>query len=348
MTRRHRLAYNRGPRPWPGNLSRRKQLPHDAIFPAVPDKHPANMTALIATSVVRGSRQGDSHGGVYLVDLDGQRVKQTVDWNHADIDWQGRGWDRGLRGIAFDGNRVFIAASDELFAYTPDFELLASYRSPYLKHCHEISGYQRRLYLTSTGFDSILGFDLDRNRFSMGLHIARAEEHFDVSPYDPADKRGPAAANRLHINSVYCNSEGMFISGLHTEGLLRFDGRRAELVASLPRGAHNARPFLDGMLFNDTQANVVRFVAAKRQRAFNIPRYAEQQLTHTELDDSRIARQGFGRGLCIINEHLVAAGSSPSTITLHDLDSMKTTLRINLTMDIRNAIHGLELWPYPL
>ena len=56
------------------------------------------MTILIATSVVRGSRQGESHGGVYLVDLDNQRVRQPIDWNTADIDWQGRGWDRGLHG----------------------------------------------------------------------------------------------------------------------------------------------------------------------------------------------------------------------------------------------------------
>ena len=76
---------------------------------------------LVTTSVVRGSRQGQSHGGVYLIDLEHRSVRQTIDWNRGDIDWQGRGWDRGLRGIAFDGELVYIAASDELFAFTPDF-----------------------------------------------------------------------------------------------------------------------------------------------------------------------------------------------------------------------------------
>ena len=51
-------------------------------------------------------------------------MRQVVDWNTMDIDWQGRGWDRGLRGIAFHDETVYIAASDELFAYTPDFELI--------------------------------------------------------------------------------------------------------------------------------------------------------------------------------------------------------------------------------
>jgi hypothetical protein len=306
------------------------------------------VTTLVATSVIRGSRQGDSHGGVYLVDLDRQRVKQTIDWNAADIDWQGRGWDRGLRGIAFDDERVFIAASDELFVYSPDFELMGSYRSQYLKHCHEIFRYERRLYLTSTGFDSVLGFDLDKNRFSLGLHIANDHPGVRVTSYDPNDTRGPAAGNELHLNNVYCDSRGMFISGLRTEALLVYNGRNVEKVAHIPRGAHNARPYRDGILFNDSEADVVRFLSADKERIFRLPRYADEELTHTDLDDSRIARQAFGRGLCELDEHVVATGSSPSTISLHDFASMKTTVRINLTMDIRNAIHGLELWPYPV
>ena len=87
------------------------------------------MAKLVTSSVVRGAQQGQSHGGVYLIDLENQTVEQTIDWNTSGIDWQGRGWDRGLRGIAFDGEQVFIAASDELFAYTPDFELIDSKES---------------------------------------------------------------------------------------------------------------------------------------------------------------------------------------------------------------------------
>ena len=54
---------------------------------------------LIATSVVRGSQKGQSHGGVYLVDFGAQQVDQVIDCNSGDIDFIGRGWDRGLRGI---------------------------------------------------------------------------------------------------------------------------------------------------------------------------------------------------------------------------------------------------------
>jgi hypothetical protein len=301
---------------------------------------------LIATSVVRGSRQGESHGGVYLVDLDRERVVQTIDWNTTDIDWQGRGWDRGLRGIEFDGDRILIAASDELFVYDRAFRKLASYRSPYLKHCHEISRYKRRLYLTSTGFDSLLGFDLDRNRFAWGLSIGKVSGAFRAVPFDPVGEHGPPPSNTLHLNSVHGIERGLYFSGLRTGGLLKFDGHSIREVATLPEGTHNAQPHGDGILFNDSQADAVRFASPRAQRVFRVPRYDEHLLTHRDLDDSRIARQAFGRGLCVIEDHLIAAGSSPSTIALHDLDRVKTTMTITLSYDIRNALHGLEVWPY--
>ena len=304
------------------------------------------MTTLIATSVVRGSNQGESHGGVYLVDFETQSVAQAIDWDTVDIDWQGRGWDRGLRGIAFDGERVFIAASNELFVYTPDFRLLASYRNPYLMHCHEIFVHQRRLYLTSTGFDTILGFDLDQNQFCFGLHIVRIGSGYQGGPFDPQGELGPAPGNELHINNVYCDDTGMYLSGLKTGAMVRFDGRTLKRVVSLPRGMHNARPYAGGVLFNDTVADRVRLVTPDKEISFAVPQFSAEELTHTELDDSRIARAGFGRGLCVVGDDTVATGSSPSTIALHDLEQGRTRSIVSLSKDIRNAIHGLEVWPF--
>ncbi|MBT8099456.1 MAG: hypothetical protein KJO82_06880 [Gammaproteobacteria bacterium] len=304
------------------------------------------MTTLIATSVVRGSSQGESHGGVYLVDLEQQRVAQVIDWNRTDIDWQGRGWDRGLRGIAFDGDKVFIAASDELFVYDRIFNRMSSYRSAHLKHCHEIYRYKRRLYLTSTAFDAVLGFDLDAMRFSWGIRISRVDDDFRANPFLPDAVDGPEPRNELHLNNVHCTPLGLFVSGARTGGLLRYTGKRIVKIAALPPGCHNAQPYRDGILFNDTASDIVRFVSPDKQRAFHVPRYDSDLLTHTNLDDSRTARQAFARGLCDIGNGVIAAGSSPSTITLHDFESMQTTLSINLTMDVRNAIHGLEVWPF--
>ncbi|MCC7411940.1 MAG: hypothetical protein IT495_09940 [Gammaproteobacteria bacterium] len=304
------------------------------------------MTTLIATSVVRGSHQGESHGGVYLVDLAREHTTQVLDWNRGDIDWQGRGWDRGLRGIDFDDDRVYIGASDELFCFSPQFERIGSFGNPYLKHCHEICRHERRLYLTSTGFDAILGFDLDRERFSFGLHISAEGGEFRATPFDPNAAGGPPFRNTLHLNSVVCTARGMYISGMRTGALLVYDGYSLGAAASLPQGVHNARPFGTGIVFNDTRADCVRYVTPEHQCAFPVPRHAPESLTHTDLDDTRIARQAFGRGLCTLSAGTIAAGSSPSTIAVHDLTRLQTVKLVMLSRDLRNAIHGLEVWPF--
>lgn len=303
---------------------------------------------LVTSSVVRGSQQGESHGGVYLIDIERQSVQQTIDWNTVDIDWQGRGADRGLRGIAFDSDRVYIVASNELFAYTPDFQLIDSWRNPYLKHCHEIAVHERTLFVTSTEFDSVLGFDLDKQCFNWAMHIQSQQFAFKPVRFDPESDDGPIMLNKLHINSVFCSDAGMYIAGSRT-GMLHFNGKRINMSAELPEGTHNAQPFRDGVLFNDTNDDVLRYSGrgeGEEDRAMAVPKYEPNKLLHAESRDQKLARPGFGRGLCVLSERLVAGGSSPSTVTLYDLAANETVLSVNLSMDVRNAIHGLEVWPY--
>ena len=304
------------------------------------------MPLVIATSVIRGSHQGDSHGGAFLLDFEAQTARQVLDWNTLDIDWSGRGWDRGLRGVAMGEDEVLIAASDELFVFDPEFRRIASYRCPYLRHCHEISRQGDMLFLTSTGFDCLLGFDLKRRIFRWGLALTETGSRIRARVFDPTGTDGPAQGNTFHLNSIAVTDQGLFFSGLHTPGLLRYAEHSLSLHASLPQGSHNARPFRDGVLFNDTPADVVRFVSPSRQRTFDVPRYPEDRLTHGALDDSRIARQAFGRGLCPVSEGVVAAGSSPATVSLHDIDANRTTAVVTLSMDVRTAIHGLAIWTF--
>ena len=302
----------------------------------------------MASSVVRGSHKGESHGGVYLLDLESREVVQTIDWNTVDIDWQGRGWDRGLRGMAFDADVVYMASSDELFAYTPDFRRLGSWRSPYLKHCHEIAVHGRELFLSSTGFDSILGFNLDTRSFDWAMHVEMRDYRFHFSRYDPMGDQGPLPLNKLHINSVHASEAGMYLCGLRTGGMLHFNGKRILMSVELPPGTHNARPFRDGVLFNDTEAGTLRYSGRddREDRVMKVPTYEVATLTFRDADASGVARQGFARGLCVLSDTVVAGGSSPSTITLYDLKENRSLLSVNLTRDIRNAIHGLEVWPY--
>jgi hypothetical protein len=140
---------------------------------------------LIATSVVRGSQQGESHGGIYTIDFESQTGDQHVDWNTSSIDFEGRGADRGLRGITFDGEDIYVAASDELFCYDRNFEIKHSYRNRYLKHCHEIVRKGRHIFVTSTGFDSLLSFNLNTKAFDWGFRLLKQYEQWDGFTFDP-------------------------------------------------------------------------------------------------------------------------------------------------------------------
>lgn len=310
----------------------------------------SDIPPLIATSVVRGSEQGQSHGGVFIVDPATQSVSQVLDWNAADIDWSGRGWDRGLRGITFHDGEVYIAASDELFVYDQQFRKQRSFRNRYLKHCHEICVFDGILYLTSTGFDSILAFSLADQEFVWGLHAAKVDGAWQAHRFDPNTEIGPPPGNLLHINCIDCSPEGLSFAGLRTRGIISLAASARLLPqVELPEGVHNAQLIGDGVIFNDTAANYLRFVTRDgEERRFPFPTYDENDLEYAGVDDSKVARQGFGRGLCVVAPGLVAAGSSPSTVSVFDLASGNSVFSVNFSMDIRNAIHGLEVWPYPV
>jgi len=126
---------------------------------------------IIATTAIRSTYKGESHGGAYIVDLENEEYKQVIDWNKANIDCSGRGVDRGLRGIVFYDGNIYIAESDEIFMYNQNFKLINSYINRYLKHCHEIFIINSKLYSTSTGYNSILEFDLVSEKFVYGYYI---------------------------------------------------------------------------------------------------------------------------------------------------------------------------------
>ena len=122
-----------------------------------------------------------------------------------------------------------------------------------------------------------------------------------------------------------------------------------QMAVELPPGSRNARPFRNGVLFNDTEAGHAPLQPARdgsEERAFRVPAYPAESILNGELDPSGVLRQGFARGLEVLPGGQVAGGSSPATVSVYDLPSNSRVLSANLTMDVRHAIHGLAAWPF--
>lgn len=316
------------------------------------------LPTVVCSSVIRSVHQGESHGGVYLVDLERRSSQQVLDWTEADIDWEGRGGDRGLRGIAFHDGLIYLAASDEVFVYDRAFRRQGSFRNPYLHLCHEIHVDGDRLYLTSTGFDAILEFDLRSHRFVRGftLRYSRAwkfRRTLNLRPrpslrtFDPNRPGGPAPGDTSHVNSVTTIDGALYACGTKLAAVWRIEDDALSRYARVPYGTHNARPYRDGVLFNHTRSDRIAFARRGGEIVASLPHpsFPRQELEHGDMP-SDLARPYFGRGLAVSGDGLVIGGCSPATITAYSLEPAATVASVNITMDVRNAVHGLEVWPF--
>jgi hypothetical protein len=313
---------------------------------------------VIVSSVIRSADQGQSHGGVYLVDMSTGITEQVIDWSTSTIDWEGRGGDRGLRGIAFHGDRIYLAASDEVFVYDRAFGQVGSFRNRFLRHCHEIHVSGDRLFMTSTGFDSVLEYDLTTQRFVRGFllrygGIWKARRRVGIRPrptfrtFDPETEEGPGPADTSHLNSVFSDGSSLYCSGVNMGTLWQIRNDRLARHAKIPYGTHNARPFREGFLLNHTATDRIGYVDRRGTvlHSYPIKRYPVEELLHAELPQDK-ARQAFGRGLAVLSDHAFVGGSSPATVTLYRFEPPEVLASVSISMDVRNAVHGLEIWPF--
>ncbi len=320
------------------------------------------LPVVLATDVIRSAKQDDSHGGAYLVDLNSGRFKKVLDWNAGDIDFSGRGQGRGLRGIAFYNDQILIAASDELFVFDKSFQIVNSYRNQYLRHCHEIYLQGSTLYITSTLYDCVLVLDLVTGRFTQGITLRYftkpdapknaplTENDLTLSSrvFDPGSEQGPRVGDTTHINNVWRHENKTLVSGVKLRYIYEISENGFLPWAPVPFWTHNARPYKNSVLFNATENNMVcqQSFDGKAHWSGAVPSVDSEKLVNANLPKD-FARPGFARGLCVGPKGHIIAGASPSTITAYDSAAGSIIRSVNLTMDVRNAIHGLEVWPWP-
>ncbi|MEM9574072.1 MAG: hypothetical protein AAF870_02455 [Pseudomonadota bacterium] len=304
-------------------------------------------TKYLFSSVVRGAQQGESHGGLYIADFKDRSCTQVFDHNSPTINFSGRGADRGLRGIALGRDKVYLAASDEIFVFSTDFNLLDSFCHPLLKHAHEICLTEAGLFVVSTGYNSILLFDTATAACTWGLKIETSNAgNIRAVTFDPSQTHlSPDTSS--HLNMVSSRGGSLFVSGRKLPSLIEFQSTSGiRSICTLPFGTHNAQPWGRGVIFNDTEKDQVVWVQRDHTLSIPLPRFNNNELDHPIARDERVARAHFGRGLQPVDDQYVVAGSSPSTLSLLDFENGEIVQKITATKDIRNAVHGLIAWPF--
>ncbi len=318
------------------------------------------LPTVLSTFVIRSAHQGSSHGGACLIDLENEITTPVLDWNDQTIEWEGRGHGRGLRGIAFYQDTIVIAAYDDVFVFDQDFKIINAYKNAYARDLHEICINGDRLLVTATATDSVLELDLKAGKWTRGWCIKnfgakqrpRPGEMVSVDMkfgmFDPNRAGGPAEQDTTHLNMVSFSSNTMFVCGAGMQHVYAStaDGQFTP-YARVPIWTHNAQPWRDGILANSTGTDTVIYQNHKGDtlRSYIVKRWDESLLEQADLPED-FARQAFGRGLCLFGDNHIVAGSSPGTISVYNADSNEVLKVINHTMDVRNAPHGLELWPW--
>lgn len=303
------------------------------------------MTRLIATTTACASHSTGAGGSLFLVDLEMDRVLRPVHWSATGPESDGRGGNHGFRGVATRDDRVYVATSDELLELDLSFRMITAHRNRYLKDCQSLSVHGHHLFAASSAYDSILGFDLAAGEFNWALRIVSDGRVHAARRFDPAGDAGPLEIAKLELNSLQCLAGGMYVAGAATGALLRFGGRAIGVVATLPEGAHDGIPLRDGVLFNDSSSGTVRFENSTARLALPLPRL-ESELPPAGPGLPVAARTTGGRGLCALPDGRIAAGSTPASITVYDLELRQPVKVVSLSRDPRESIHTIAVWPH--
>ena len=301
---------------------------------------------VIASSVVRSAFQGSCHGGIFLVDLDQGTCRLQRDWDDLGIEWAGRGADRGLRGIAFLGSFVIIAASTALLVFDERLRLIDRKTSPHLKHCHEVATCGDQLFVTSTGYDALISFDADDLTPRRGWRFSRRDDGWEVEAFDPTGSVDLLPGDTLHLNSVFADGSRLLVSGLNHRTAWELVNDELRERVRIPVGTHNVQRW-DGLgwVFNDTQSNRLAVLDDAGGLVVDSPVPEAAPTTAAPLSDH--ARPRFARGLCRLpGTTLFAQGSSPARVAVHDLAGGGVRRLVPISADVRNAMHGLKAWPF--
>lgn len=288
------------------------------------------MRVLVST-VIRSSSKGAEHGGLYVVDAETGDAEQVVSRDDTGIDFSGRGGERGLRGIEVFEGSAFCAAADTLHEYDlGTWEKAGEYGCPALEGAHEVDRHGSDLWVTSTGQNGVVLFDMRARKFQGVLGV---DEEMERTRFQSARRPLPYG-DAHHINSVQAvDGRGIFVAGTRTEYIYNISGNGVKREAHVGKGTHNAQ-LIDGEPCYNATADCYTQIGGRRLD----PTHGE---TYDHVDD-KVATGNWLRGLDVVGGKAVI-GCSPAQVVVADIESGNVLNRAWISENVRNATHGLKV-----
>ena len=303
---------------------------------------------IICTTVIRAAKQGDIHGGLYVIDTDKEEVIYHAPYEKDFINDNERGGERGLRGISVLDDRIIVSDSAGFIELDKDtYEIKRTHQdNDYFKSIHEITFHDNHIWATSTAHDAIVKVDLDFNVKGfwkmLGRDVLAAKELTGKEEITPETKTND---DHYHINSISTYNGRLSVAGLLTP---LYDFETMDEICQIPIVAyrnsfvHNFYEHENGFITNLTTLNSVGIFPNPKGSSFgwgsvNIPR--SKNVTY-QMDD--IAVNNWNRGLAIKDGKIIV-GSSPARILIYDIETEEFEKEIQIEKDVRHAIHGLEI-----
>ncbi len=315
------------------------------------------MHRLLVTTITRECAVLETSGYLYVVDVDDAIVLARCPMVEAplrELDPNPRGGMRGGRGVAVDGDEIYIANFSAVYRFDAQWRCLNVLSHPACADIHDIAIHDGFVWVTSTRNDLLFQFHPD-GRFIECLNVRTLEPVREFT--DQAGIRFPNEAGMLdadlrepqshdsvmsdgtHLNGIAFDPEGKMVLSL---GRIDANGHSLSMLvssngadgwdglafddATVPR--HNV-VLSDGcMIHNDTPSGEIVLIdalnGAERRRIAVGDRYLRGLM---QLDDGRL---------------VVGAQNELAIVALREAESRVT---IRLSNDPRESVHSIAELP---
>ena len=310
---------------------------------------------VFATTVLRES--GHALTG-YLLELDWRigAVRRSlpipVDTRHPL--WNGRGGNRGGRGLAVHDGVLYVATAMSVLMYDTELQFIGELASPYLCGLHELFAEPDGLWCTSTVHDLIVKIDyqgrmLDQWWGSESPALQRALRYegralnldlkFPTGTFE-AEYDRYCQEERLHVNTVWRHDGELYVLACRKNALIRIRPEPETIILEDPAlgSPHNGILTPDGrVLINDTINQRLRIYDRQTGQCEK----TIETIVRQEGRSSQFVRVGWQRGLAHAEGSIYLVGTSPAAVFEVDIDSGRIGRLCVIDQDVRHCIHGL-------